>query len=445
MAIKPTAPRRVVIIGGGPAGLAAAYDLLRAGQRVTILEAAKDFGGLASSFKLEGHPIERFYHFICRSDHQLFKLVAELGLGSKLLWRQTHTAFYHNGRYYSFGTPVDLIRFSAVPWLQRIRFGLHIFRSRYRSQWRWLDQIPAKPWLIENIGEQAYNVIWHPLLKVKFGHYYEQISAAWIWHRIWRVAKSRRSLLERESFGYLEYGTATLVDRLVQWMRTQPKADLRADVRVQPLEVCNGRVTEVRVGEETIPCDAVISTVALPSLERLVPGQTSAYFEHVRQVQYVGVVCMLLSLKRSFSPNFWTNINDPRISFNGIIEQTNLNHNLQAAGLNIIYIPFYLPITEPRYTAPDEALFAEYTAMLQLINPAFSKSWVKEWHVFRAPYAQPVFVTNFVDLMPAHRSAVRGLYVTDSTQFYPEDRTISAAIEQGRKVAAMIMSDDPAS
>jgi hypothetical protein len=44
--------------------------------------------------------------------------------------------------------------------------------------------------------------------------------------------------------------------------------------------------------------------------------------------------------------------------------------------------------------------------------------------------------------MPAHRSPVRGLYVTDSTQFYPEDRTISAAIEQGRKVAAMIVADD---
>ena len=436
------APKHVVVIGGGPAGLAASYDLLRAGQRVTLLEAAKDFGGLASSFKLEGHPIERFYHFICRSDNQLFKLVDELGLGDKLHWRQTRTAFYYNGRYYSFGTPLDLMRFSAVPWLQRLRFGLHVFRSRYRSQWRWLDQIPAKPWLIENIGEQAYNIIWHPLLKVKFGDYDEKISAAWIWHRIWRVAKSRRSLLERESFGYLEHGTATLVEHMLAWMRTQPNADLRHGVRVQPLGVRDGKVAEVRVGEESIPCDAVVSTVALPSLDRLAPGQTSDYFAKVREVKYIGVVCMLLSLNRSFSPNFWTNINDPRISFNGIIEQTNLNENLQAAGLHVIYIPFYLPTSEPRYTAPDEALFAEYTAMLKLLNPAFDESWVKEWHVFHAPYAQPIFTTNFVELMPAHRSPVRGLYVTDSTQFYPEDRTISAAIEQGRKVAAMIMADD---
>src|SRR5689334_12565093 len=49
-----TEPRRVVIIGGGLAGLAASYDLARAGHRVTVLEGAQDFGGLASSFRLEG-------------------------------------------------------------------------------------------------------------------------------------------------------------------------------------------------------------------------------------------------------------------------------------------------------------------------------------------------------------------------------------------------------
>jgi len=433
--------KRVVVIGGGLAGLAASYDLARAGHRVVLLEAAPDFGGLASSFRLEGHPIERFYHFICRTDQDLLTLVDELGLGPKLHWRQTHTAFYYNGRHYPFGSPLDLLRFSAVPWWQRIRFGLHVTYSRYRSQWRWLDQIPAKPWLIECIGEQAYQVIWHPLLKVKFGDYHDQISAAWIWHRIWRVAASRRSMFEREMFGCLEFGTATLVDPLVAWLRAQPNFELRTGVRVRPIEVRDGSVTKVYAGDERIPCDAVISTVALPILDRLVPNQSDPYFERARQVKYIGLVCMLLNLKRPFSRNFWTNINDPRISFNGIIEQSTLNENLQRAGLNVVYVPFYLPTTEPRYGATDQDLFTEYTAMLKLMNPEFSASWVKEYHVFRTPHAQPVFTTNFVHLMPSHRTPIRGLYVTDSTQFYPEDRTISQAIRQGRTAAAMIMAD----
>lgn len=437
-----TEPRRVVIIGGGLAGLAASYDLARAGHRVTVLEGAQDFGGLASSFRLEGRAVERFYHFICRSDQHLMDLVQELGLGARLHWRRTRTAFFYDGRYYAFGSPLDLARFSVVPWMQRLRFGVHILRSRYRAQWRWLDQIPAKAWLIEAIGEQAYRVIWDPLLKVKFGAYHDQISAAWIWHRIWRVARSRRSFWDRESFGYLEHGTATLVDPLVEWLGRQPNVTLRTGARVEPLQIRDGRVAEVRSDDATIPCDAVISTVSLPNLGRLVPNTGGdPYFARVRAVKYIGVVCMLLSLREPFSRNFWTNINDPRVAFNGIIEQSNLNDDLRAAGLHVLYVPFYLATTEPRYSEKDDALFHEYCRMLSYLNPRFDESWVKEWHVFRSPHAQAIFSTNFASMMPDHRSPIRGLYVTDSTQFYPEDRTISAAIEQGRKVARMIAED----
>jgi len=434
--------KRVVVIGAGLSGLAACYDLARAGCQVTLLEAAPDYGGLASSFKLEGMPIERFYHFICRTDEQLMKLVDELGLSHKVHWQQSRTSFYYNGKLRAFGSPLDLLRFSPVPWTQRIRFGLHVMHSRYRLEWRRLDQMPAKAWLIECIGEEAYNVIWHPLLKVKFGDYHDKISAAWIWHRIWRVAASRRTLLERESFGCLENGTATVVDALVDWLKAQPNVELRAGARVQPLVLKDGAVSEVRVGDSVFPCDAVISTAALPALDKLVPGREEDYFKRARQVQYIGVVCMLMSLKKPFSRSFWTNINDPRISFNGVVEQTALNQNLKAAGLNVLYVPFYLPTSEPRYTAKDADLFDEYTSMLKLVNPEFSKDWVKEYHVFRSPYAQPIFTTNFVDLMPGHRTPIKGLYVTDSTQFYPEDRTISAAIEQGRKAAGMVLEDE---
>src|SRR5262249_34987604 len=172
--------------------------------------------------------------FICRSDRRLVTLLGELGLAAKLHWRRTRTAFYYHQRFYPFGAPLDLLRFSGIPWSERARFGLHVLRSSHRSHWRWLDQIPAKPWLIENVGEKAYYAIWHPLLKVKFGDYHDQISAAWIWHRIWRVAQSRRNMLERETFGYLEHGTATLVDPLVQWIRAHPNADVRTSAAVRP-------------------------------------------------------------------------------------------------------------------------------------------------------------------------------------------------------------------
>lgn len=433
--------RHAVVIGAGLSGLAAARDLALAGQRVTLLESAPVAGGLASSRRLKGETVEHFYHFICRHDDFLIHLVNELGLGAQLHWRHTHTSFFHDGRHYKFGSPVDLLRFTAVPLVQRLRFGWHVTRSSLRSNWRWLDELPARAWLIENIGEDAYNVIWHPLLRIKFGDAYDKISAAWIWHRIWRVARSREGQFGRSVFGYLTHGSDTVVRALLDWLQAQPNVTIRTGVRVKMADVQNDAISGVQLENEHLPCDALISTVALPQLDRLVPGQTSEYFNRVRQVQYIGVVCALFSLKRQFTPNFWLNINDPRISFNGVIEQTNLNHNLRQAGLNLLYVPYYLSTTEPRYRYSDSQVYDEYVPMLRLVNPLFDESWIEEFFVARAPYGQAVCTTNFAPLRPGHRTPIRGLYVTDSTQFYPEDRTLSAAIEQGRKAAAFCVED----
>lgn len=434
--------KHIVIIGGGISGLSACCDLTKAGHRVTVLEASPNFGGLASSLKINGQSVERFYHFICRSDIHLIKFLKDLGIENKLQWKQTHTSFFFNGKLYGFGTPFDLFNFSIVPWIQRVRFGFHILRSRYRSEWRWLDQIPAKPWLVENIGEDAYNVIWHPLLKIKFGSYYDKISAAWVWHRIWRVATSRRKLFERETFGYLEAGSATLVEELLTRLKKDQKADLQTNIKVRSIRFQpNNELTEVDTGSATIECDAVLSTVALPVLKRLLPETKDPFVQKINEVEYIGVVCGLFNIKKRYSKNFWMNINDPRITFNGIIEQTNLNENLEKAGLNLIYIPYYLPTDEPRFHFDDQQLFKEYTEMLEIINPNFDNSWINDWYIFRARYAQAICTTGFADLIPEIRTPLPGLYITDSTQFYPEDRTISAAIRQGRQAAKEILED----
>ncbi len=433
--------QHVVVIGAGAAGLAAAYDLARKGVRVTVVEAESGPGGLAGSLTIGGCSVERFYHFICRPDTDYAQFAMELGLDGKLHWERTRTAFYHNGILRKFGSPLDLIRFGSIPFAQRIRVGLHVLNSRYRKHWRWLDQIPAKAWLIESIGEEAYQAIWHPLLAIKFGDMHDQVSAAWVWHRIWRVAQSRKHTLAPECFGYLEDGTATWTQPAVDWLRQQPGVTLRFGESVLGIEAHGDCVSGVRLAEGIMPCDAVISTVALPVLDSLLPGRPEPYFENIRKIEYIGVVCALLSLKRPFSPNFWMNINDPRISFNGVIELTNLNRHLHRAGLNLLYVPFYVATHDARYRMTSEQLREEYVRMLRIINPEFGDDWIREWHVSRNPYAQAVCKVHFSKLVPQFRAPVKGLYVSDSVQFYPEDRTISAAIKQGRMLASMVVED----
>ena len=126
------ATRRVVVIGGGPAGLKAAHAARKAGAEVTLLESAPVLGGLASSFDLQGVRIERYYHFICKGDDHLVDTLAELGLSDRLHWRDSRMAYFVDGRLYPFLTPLELLRFSPLSLADRIRAGAAVKPSTPR-------------------------------------------------------------------------------------------------------------------------------------------------------------------------------------------------------------------------------------------------------------------------------------------------------------------------
>lgn len=69
---------RLVVIGSGAMGLAAAYQAVTEGHDVVVLEAAPDPGGMAGHFDFDGISIERFYHFVCKTDQPTFVLMSEL-------------------------------------------------------------------------------------------------------------------------------------------------------------------------------------------------------------------------------------------------------------------------------------------------------------------------------------------------------------------------------
>jgi len=429
----------VIIIGAGFAGLSAAYHMIRDGFRVTVVEASKEVGGLASSLLINGLPIERFYHFICWGDRDLIDLVYELGIGDKLKWRPAKTSYFYNHKMYEFTTPLDLLRFKPVPFVQRIRFGLNVIRSTYQKEWRNLDKQKAKSWLIDKVGRQAYEIMWDNLLRVKFGDFSEEISAAWIWHRIHRVAKSRQGMFKHISYGYLEKGCASVIKAVLDKLQQSDAFRLLPGVMVDRIVVKDSRVEGVYLSQtkEFIPAASVVSTVALPQFLKLLPLR-SEYTDLLSSIKYLGVICMLLQLNKPLTNKFWVNINDPSISFNGIIEYTNLNPRRDLGENHFVYIPFYLSPVEERWTFVDEQLYTEYTTALKLLNPKFDASWVKNYWVTRVQYAQAVCTVGLADIMPSHETPIGGLYITDSTQYYPEDRTISAAIRLGRRVATLI-------
>ncbi len=422
---------RVGIIGGGISGLSAALALTRNGHHVELFERDAAIGGLIATFDLAGTRIERYYHFLCAGDRGYFDLCRDLGLANRVRFKKSRTGFFHEGVEYPFTTALDLLRFTPIPLSQRIRFGLFALEARVREEWRQLDELRAKPWLIDRIGLSAYAVIWEPLLLLKFGDFHERISAAWVWHRLHRVARSKGRM------GYLEGGTGLLLDSIAAQIRVRggrihtgrPVAEVLAD---------NGRVRGMKLGDgEVYECGRLISTLPLSVTADLLPREYADYARQLRQIKYLGVVCAVVKLARPISRYFWLNVNDHRIPFNGIIEYTNLNPIEKGIG-HIAYVPYYVATDHPLYTSSDQAVFQQSWDALRQLAPPLRDADLIAHRVFRAPYAQAICPTGFLKMLPENRAPIAGLHLLDSAFLYPEDRTQSGLILRARDRAQAI-------
>ena len=204
---------RLIVIGAGPMGLAAAYYAAKAGYAVEVIEAGPQPGGMAVQFDFGGLSLERFYHFCCLGDADTLELMEELGLRDAMKWVDTKMGYFVDGRLHRFGDPISLLAFPALGPIEKLRYGLMAFWSTKRSDWRSLDKVSARDWFIGWCGKRVYEKLWRPLFALKFYEYADQVSAAWVWQRIKRLGNSRKSIFQ-ETLGYIEGGSQTLTDRL---------------------------------------------------------------------------------------------------------------------------------------------------------------------------------------------------------------------------------------
>jgi protoporphyrinogen oxidase len=303
------------------------------------------------------------------------------------------------------------------------------------------DLAPQKvvPWLQKMFGTEAYRVIWEPLLRFKFAEHVDEISAAWIWARMVRLSRSRTSPW-KEELGYVEGGSHTVLEALATDLRRRGQA-VRLNAPVERILVENGRVQGVRVGGETLPADVVVSTVTTSRFLKLTDGSLPhPYVESLEKIPTIGIFCLFLRLARPVTPFFWVNTNDRRVPFAGMIEYTNLNPLPALGGDRILYVPQYLSADDPRYAQSDETVLRRYTDALALVNPAFDPSWIRFSAVFRDRFAQPICRTDYRETTPRFATPVRGLYLTDSCQLHPHDRSISGSFGLGRQAAEQALS-----
>ena len=436
---------KVGIIGGGAAGLAAAYELTKEGHYAEVFERAPFLGGQASTFPVGDGQLEKGYHHLFVSDVDIVELIHELGLGDKLAWLESKVGLFHGGKIWSFGTPMDLLRFKPLSLPQRIRVGLWTFILQKTRNWRKFEGVTARDWVNRHMGDRAYQVIWEPLLRGKFGEYYDQVSMTWLWGKIYLRVASRGKGLRKERLGYPMGSFGEVFDVLGQRV-AQQGGDVHISAGVKRVVVEDGVATGLEVElpdrePELRGYDAIIATTPSYVFTRLVPPLPEDYQEKLVNVNYLSAVLVILVLDRPLSPVYWMNIADRSLPFVGVIEHTNLIDKSLYGGRHIVYLTNYPSRDGELYQKSAEELLEDFVPHLRKINPDFDPSWILEYFHHKVDGAQPIIGVNYSQRIPDHRTPFKNLYLANTTQIYPEDRGTNYSVRMGRRVARMVMED----
>lgn len=427
----------VVVIGAGLTGLAAAYELTRRGIAVTVIEKDEQIGGLAASFKINGQYLEKFYHHCFKNDQHVIQLLKELDCQNQLLYRPARTGIYLDNKIYKLCTPLDVLKFTPLSFLNRIRLGLLVLKTRQIKDFRQLESLTAKDWLLKLCGPQVYKVVWEPLLRGKFGIYADQISAPWFWSKLMLRGQSRGKAGE-EILAYYCNGFAALIKTIADKIQSAGGL-IKTKTAAEALIVKDNCIEAVKTANGTINAQAVIATPALPIIADLIePHCPNQYIAKLRSIEYLANVCLVLELSQNLSDIYWLNVNDPDFPFVGVIEHTNFQPIETYGGRHIVYLSKYLPPTAELYQMNKEQLFEFSLPHIKRMFPKFDKSQVNRYHIFKAHYAQPIVTCNYSNLVPSNETPVKGLYLATMAQIYPEDRGINFAIRDGKYIAQTV-------
>ena len=432
--------KRWGIIGGGILGMTLAHRLAQNGQQVTLFEAADRLGGLASTWQLGDIVWDRHYHVTLLSDLCLRSLLKELDLEQDMQWVETKTGVYANETLYSVSNSLEFLQFPPLNLLDKIRLATTILYASKIKNWRKLEKIPVTTWLKRWSGKRTFEKFWLPLLRAKLGENYQKASASFIWSTIARLYAARRTGLKKELFGYLPGGYARMLERFTTVLTAegtllkpghQAKRIATDDNQKIWVEFTNGHQTAF---------DQLILTTAAPIAARLCPDLSPPEIDRLNRIQYQGILCASLLLKKPLSPFYVTNITDTWVPFTGIIEMSALVAPKHFGGKTLIYLPKYLVPDDPTFQHSDDAIQTEFIQALERMYPHFSREDVLSFRISRVKYVLAISTLNYSEHLPPMQTSLPGLHIINSAHILNGTLNVNETIQLANEAAQQLLT-----
>ncbi len=406
----------VAIVGAGLMGMALARKFAKAGHRVTVYEHADQIGGLNTWHQFGSFSWDRFYHVILPSDTNTLGLVRELGMESDLQWHRTYTGFYVDRKLHSISSNLEFLKFPLLSMFSKLRLAWTMLYASRVNDWKPLERLTVEQWLVKVSGRNNYEKLWKPLLLAKLGHSHTRVSAVFIWSYIKRMFSARDKSASAENLGHVAGGYQSILNQLRAEV-LEHGGSVLTSTAVQKVHVIDDDQLQIVSDGESQQFDQVVCTSPVNVLQQIVDPSLLQVSNSDANVEYLGVVCVVLITRESLSPFYVINIADDTIPFTGVIGMSNVVAPENTGGYHMTYLPRYMLSTDAEMQQSDDYFKEQFVAGLSKMFPEFDTSTIVDVHVTRAHKVQPLQVLQYSELVPQATTKHDRLFVLNTSQF----------------------------
>ena len=430
-------------------GLTLALRLSGAGHSVTVFESTGEIGGLACAWQLGDVVWDKHYHVTLLSDTALRNVLNELGIENEMDWVETKTGFYTDGKLVSMSNTVEFLKFPPLDLISKIRLGATIFYAARVKDWKALEKISVADWLTKLSGKKTFEKIWLPLLKAKLGESYKIASAAFIWATIQRMYAARRTGLKKEMFGYVRGGYARVLERFEKVLE-EKGVDIRLNSRVEKIEKADkgqlsvvscqlpktadsGQLTTDNFDRVALTCPSNIAAKICPSL-------TDEEKEKLNSIQYQGIVCASLLLKKSLADYYVTNITD-EVPFTAVIEMSALVDKEKHFGEHaLVYLPKYVAPDDEIFNRSNDQIKESFISTLEKMYPHFRRDDVIAFKVSRVRQVFPIPTLSYSEKLPDMKTSVEGVFIVNSAHIINGTLNVNETVQLAEKAVGVLLA-----
>ena len=409
-------PGQIVIIGAGPAGLTAAYQLAKAGQTSTVLEADSVVGGISRTAVRDGYRFDLGGHRFFTKVTPVEDLWHEILSDEEFLSRPRKSRIYYEGKFYDY--PIKpLNALWNLGFVEAVRCGISYLGVKFRPP---KDQSTLEGYIVANYGWRLYGHFFKTYSEKLWGIPPSQISADFgaqrikgmsLWAAVWEPLRARlvgrrkdkgdqvTSLIDE--FQYPKYGPGMMWERCHELVEAAGTKVI-FDTPVTKIRHQGGKATSVVAEADGIaaeyPVDHLISSMPfslmLKAMDPPVPAEVQHAADELKFRDFLTVALVVPADKVPWDDN-WLYIHS-HVKTMRIQNFGSWSPYLVKEGRNVLGLEYTVLEGDDSWNAGDDELIERGKQELEklgLVNAAD----VETGYVVRTPKAYPIYNEGYTD------------------------------------------------